>query len=159
MNRDYIVVSVNGNKLENIKESTMDNIIAQIGGVLLNNSTIMPDDIIVTVTSEKELMSSFVSKTFDDKKSKKDEDTKEDEIALMYIKRLYINMYNTFNRKAFITDLIASVSGKDKRLSLINAVKILGKLSEKRVAELCEKYNLVESVFKQIKLGYELVIM
>ena len=93
MNRDYIVVSVNGNKLENIKESTMDNIIAQIGGVLLNNSTIMPDDIIVTVTSERELMSSFVSKTFDDKKSKKGEDTKEDELALKYIKHLYINMY------------------------------------------------------------------
>ena len=157
MNRDYIVISVNGNKLENIKESTMDNIIAQIGGVLLNNSTIMPDDIIVTVTSEKELISSFVSKTFDDKKSKKGEDTKEDELALKYIKHLYINMYNTFNRKAFIVDLIASVSGKDKRL--VNAVKILGKLSEKRVAELCEKYNLVESIFKQIKLGYELVIM
>ena len=157
MNRDYIVVSINGNKLENIKESTMDNIIAQIGGVLLNNSTIMPDDIIVTVTSEKELISSFVSKTFDDKKSKKGEDTKEDELALKYIKHLYINMYNTFNRKAFISDLIASVSGKDKRL--VNAVKILSKLSEKRVAELCEKYNLVESIFKQIKLGYELVIM
>lgn len=157
MNRDYIVVSINGNKLENIKESTMDNIIAQIGGVLLNNSTIMPDDIIVTVTSEKELMSSFVSKTFDDKKSKKGEDTKEDELALKYIKHLYINMYNTFNRKAFIADLIASVSGKDKRL--VNAVKILSKLSEKRVTELCEKYNLVESIFKQIKLGYELVIM
>lgn len=157
MNRDYIVVSINGNKLENIKESTMDNIIAQIGGVLLNNSTIMPDDIIVTVTSEKELMSSFVSKTFDDKKSKKGEDTKEDELALKYIKHLYINMYNTFNRKAFVADLIASVSGKDKRL--VNAVKILGKLSEKRAAELCEKYNLVESIFKQIKLGYELVIM
>lgn len=157
MNRDYIVVSINGNKLENIKESTMDNIIAQIGGVLLNNSTIMPDDIIVTVTSEKELMSSFVSKTFDDKKSKKGEDTKEDELALKYIKHLYINMYNTFNRKAFISDLIASVSGKDKRL--VNAVKILSKLSEKRVAELCEKYNLIESIFKQIKLGYELVIM
>ena len=157
MNRDYIVVSINGNKLENIKESTMDNIIAQIGGVLLNNSTIMPDDIIVTVTSEKELMSSFMSKTFDDKKSKKGEDTKEDELALKYIKHLYINMYNTFNRKAFIADLIASVSGKDKRL--VNAVKILSKLSEKRVAELCEKYNLVESIFKQIKLGYELVIM
>ena len=157
MNRDYIVISVNGNKLENIKESTMDNIIAQIGGVLLNNSTIMPDDIIVTVTSEKELISSFVSKTFDDKKSKKGEDTKEDELALKYIKHLYINMYNTFNRKAFIADLIASVSGKDKRL--VNAVKILGKLSEKRIAELCEKYNLVESIFKQIKLGYELVIM
>lgn len=157
MNRDYIVVSVDGNKLENIKESTMDNIIAQIGGVLLNNSTIMPDDIIVTVTSERELMSSFVSKTFDDKKSKKGEDTKEDELALKYIKHLYINMYNTFNRKAFIADLIASVSGKDKRL--VNAVKILGKLSEKRVAELCEKYSIVESVFKQIKLGYELVIM
>ena len=157
MNRDYIVVSINGNKLENIKESTMDNIIAQIGGVLLNNSTIMPDDIIVTITSEKELMSSFVSKTFDDKKSKKGEDTKEDELALKYIKHLYINMYNTFNRKAFIADLIASVSGKDKRL--VNAVKILSKLSEKRIAELCEKYNLVESIFKQIKLGYELVIM
>lgn len=157
MNRDYIVVSVNGNKLENIKESTMDNIIAQIGGVLLNNSTIMPDDIIVTVTSERELMSSFVSKTFDDKKSKKGEDTKEDELALKYIKHLYINMYNTFNRKAFIADLIASVSGKDKRL--VNAVKILGKLSEERVAELCKKYSLVESIFKQIKLGYELVIM
>ena len=157
MNRDYIVVSVNGNKLENIKESTMDNIIAQIGGVLLNNSTIMPDDIIVTVTSERELMSSFVSKTFDDKKSKKGEDTKEDELALKYIKHLYINMYNTFNRKAFIADLIASVSSEDKRL--VNAVKILGKLSEKRVAELCKKYNLVESIFKQIKLGYELVIM
>lgn len=157
MNRDYIVVSINGNKLENIKESTMDNIIAQIGGVLLNNSTIMPDDIIVTVTSERELMSSFVSKTFDDKKSKKGEDTKEDELALKYIKHLYINMYNTFDRKAFIADLIASVSGKDKRL--VNAVKILGKLSEKRVVELCEKYNLVESIFKQIKLGYELVIM
>ena len=157
MNRDYIVVSVNGNKLENIKESTMDNIIAQIGGVLLNNSTIMPDDIIVTVTSERELMSSFVSKTFDDKKSKKGEDTKEDELALKYIKHLYINMYNTFNRKAFIADLIASVSGKDKRL--VNAVKIIGKLSEERIAELCEKYNLVESIFKQIKLGYELVIM
>ena len=157
MNRDYIVVSVNGNKLENIKESTIDNIIAQIGGVLLNNSTIMPDDIIVTVTSERELMSSFVSKTFDDKKSKKGEDTKEDELALKYIKHLYINMYNTFDRKAFIADLIASVSGKDKRL--VNAVKILGKLSEKRITELCEKYNLVESIFKQIKLGYELVIM
>lgn len=157
MNRDYIVVSINGNKLENIKESTMDNIIAQIGGVLLNNSTIMPDDIIVTVTSERELMSSFVSKTFDDKKSKKGEDTKEDELALKYIKHLYINMYNTFNRKAFIADLIASVSGKDKRL--VNAVKILSKLSEERIAELCEKYNLVESIFKQIKLGYELVIM
>ena len=157
MNRDYIVVSINGNKLENIKESTMDNIIAQIGGVLLNNSTIMPDDIIVTVTSEKELMSSFMSKTFDDKKSKKGEDTKEDELALKYIKHLYINMYNTFNRKAFIADLIASVSGKDKRL--VNAVKILSKLSEKRVAELCEKYNLVESIFKQIKVGYALVIM
>lgn len=157
MNRDYIVVSVNGNKLENIKESTMDNIIAQIGGVLLNNSTIMPDDIIVTVTSERELMSSFVSKTFDDKKSKKGEDTKEDELALKYIKHLYINMYNTFNRKAFIADLIASVSGKDKRL--VNAVKILGRLSEERVAELCKKYSLVESIFKQIKLGYELVIM
>lgn len=157
MNRDYIVVSVDGNKLENIKESTMDNIIAQIGGVLLNNSTIMPDDIIVTVTSERELMSSFVSKTFDDKKSKKGEDTKEDELALKYIKHLYINMYNTFNRKAFIADLIASVSGKDKRL--VNAVKILGRLSEERVAELCKKYSIVESVFKQIKLGYELVIM
>lgn len=157
MNRDYIVVSVDGNKLENIKESTMDNIIAQIGGVLLNNSTIMPDDIIVTVTSERELMSSFVSKTFDDKKSKKGEDTKEDELALKYIKHLYINMYNTFNRKAFIADLIASVSGKDKRL--VNAVKILGRLSEERVAELCKKYSIVENVFKQIKLGYELVIM
>ena len=66
-------------------------------------------------------------------------------------------MYNTFDRKAFIADLIASVSGKDKRL--VNAVKILSKLSEKRVIELCEKYNLVESIFKQIKLGYELVIM
>ena len=157
MNRDYIVVSVNGNKLENIKESTMDNIIAQIGGVLLNNSTIMPDDIIVTVTSERELMSSFVSKTFDDKKSKKGEDIKEDELALKYIKHLYINMYNTFNRKAFIADLIASVSGKDKRL--VNAVKILSRLSEERIAELCKKYSLVESIFKQIKLGYELVIM
>lgn len=155
MNRDYMIIAVDNGKLKEIKNDAMDKIVANIGGYLIHNTCINPDDIEVTLTTEEDIVSSFIGTNFlhVPMNAKKDTEMSKEEAAIVYVKTCYV--HNRFDRKKFLNDLMRSILGDDKKL--VNAVEILGTIKVSDKIKLSEKYHLSDYFFEQMKLAYTLV--
>lgn len=161
MNKDYIVLSIQGQRLSTISEEKLQEILARIGSIIVFNIGVEPENVEATILTEEELVKTSIANTIKVKQDK--EKQVAEKAAVIYICEKFMNDCK-FNRYKFITDLLKDTSSKKDR-ALLNAVRIIANpsLDYEDVVDRCgvdtvTKYGFTRPVYQQVKMAYSLII-
>lgn len=161
MNKDYIVLSIQGQRLSTISEEKLQEILARIGSIIVFNIGVEPENVEATILTEEELVKTSIANTIKVKQDK--EKQVAEKAAVIYICEKFINDCK-FNRYKFITDLLKDTSSKKDR-ALLNAVRIIANpsLDYEDVVDRCgvdtvTKYGFTQPIYQQVKMAYSLII-
>lgn len=161
MNKDYIVLSIQGQRLSTIPEEKLQEILAKIGSIIVSNIRVEPSNVRATVLTEEELMKTSIAHTIEVKQH--EEKQIAEKAAVIYICEKFIND-RKFDRYKFITSLIKSNLSQDDKI-LLNAVTIIANPSMEysNIVDQCgvdtvKKYGFTIFVYQQIKMAYSLII-
>nr|DAT75630.1 MAG TPA: hypothetical protein [Crassvirales sp.] len=161
MNKDYIVLSIQGQRLSTIPEEKLQDILARIGSIIVFNIGVEPENVEATILTEEELVKTSIANTI---KVKQDEEKQiAEKAAVIYICEKFIND-RKFDRYKFITSLIKSNLSQDDK-ALLNAVTIIANPSmeyedfvDKCGEGIVVKYGFTRPVYQQVKMAYSLII-
>lgn len=161
MNKDYIVLSIQGQRLSTIPEEKLQEILAKIDSIIVSNIRVEPSNVRATVLTEEELMKTSIAHTIEVKQH--EEKQIAEKAAVIYICEKFIND-RKFDRYKFITSLIKSNLSQDDKI-LLNAVTIIANPSMEysNIVDQCgvdtvKKYGFTIFVYQQIKMAYSLII-
>lgn len=161
MNKDYIVLSIQGQRLSTISEKNLQKILARLGSIIMFNMGVKPENIEATILTEEELVKTSIANTI--KVKQHEEKQTAEKAAVIYICEKFINNC-VFDRYKFITNLIEDVSSK-KDKALLNAVTIIANPSMEysNIVDQCgvdtvKKYGFTSFVYQQVKMAYSLII-
>lgn len=161
MNKDYIVLSIQGQRLSTIPEEKLQEILARIGSIIVFNIGVEPENVEATILTEEELVKTSIANTI--KVKQNEEKQVAEKAAVIYICEKFMND-RKFNRYKFITDLLKDTSSKKDR-ALLNAVRIIANpsLDYEDVVDRCgvdtvTKYGFTRPVYQQVKMAYSLII-
>lgn len=161
MNKDYIVLSIQGQRLSTISEEKLQAILAKIGSIIVFNIEVEPKNVRATVLTEEELVKASIAHTIEVKQH--EEKQIAEKAAVIYICEKFINN-REFDRYKFITSLLKNASSK-KDKALLNAVTIIANpsLDYDNIVDQCgvdtvTKYGFTRPVYQQVKMAYSLII-
>lgn len=161
MNKDYIVLSIQGQRLSTISEEKLQKILAKIGSIIVFNIEVEPKNVKATVLTEEELVKNSIAHTIEIKQH--EEKQIAEKAAVIYICKKFINN-REFDRYQFITSLLKNASSK-KDKTLLNAVTIIANpsLDYDDIVSQCgvdtiTKYGFTRPVYQQVKMAYSLII-
>lgn len=161
MNKDYIVLSIQGQRLSTIPEEKLQKILAKIGSIIVFNIEVEPKNVRATVLTEEELVKASIAHTIEVKPH--EEKQIAEKAAVIYICEKFINN-REFDRYKFITSLLKNASSK-KDKALLNAVTIIANpsLDYDDIVNQCgvdtvTKYGFTRPVYQQVKMAYSLII-
>lgn len=167
MNKDYIVLSFEGQRLSSLDKDKLEKILSRIASVVILNMEVDPKNVNITTLTEEELITSTISHINEkstDVRIKK-ELTAEDK-AIIFICTKYNKDNVNFKRREFLNDLLKSMTGSDKKL--LNAVKILGNpaftydyIVHERTSStenIIVKYHFTKQLYAQIRMAYDLIL-
>lgn len=161
MNKDYIVLSIQGQRLSTIPEEKLQKILAKIGSIIVFNIEVEPKNVRATVLTEEELVKASIAHTIEIKPH--EEKQVAEKAAVIYICEKFINN-REFDRYKFITSLLKNASSK-KDKALLNAVTIIANpsLDYDDIVNQCgvdtvTKYGFTRPVYQQVKMAYSLII-
>lgn len=161
MNKDYIVLSIQGQRLSTIPEEKLQQILARIGSIIVFNIEVEPKNVKATVLTEEELVKTSIAHTI--KVKQHEEKQVAEKAAVIYICEKFINN-REFDRYKFITSLLKNASSK-KDKALLNAVTIIANpsLDYDDIVDQCgvdtvTKYGFTRPVYQQVKMAYSLII-
>lgn len=161
MNKDYIVLSIQGQRLSTIPEEKLQQILAKIGSIIVFNIEVEPKNVRATVLTEEELVKASIAHTIEVKPH--EEKQVAEKAAVIYICEKFINN-REFDRYKFITSLLKNASSK-KDKALLNAVTIIANpsLDYDDIVDQCgvdtvTKYGFTRPVYQQVKMAYSLII-
>ena len=161
MNRDYIVLSIQGQRLITVPEKKLQEILAKIGSIIVSNIRVELRNVKATVLTEEELVRASIAHTIE---VKQDEEKQiAEKAAVIYICEKFIND-RKFDRYNFITSLMKSNLSQDDK-ALLNAVTIIANPSmeyedfvDKCGEGIVVKYGFTRPVYQQVKMAYSLII-
>lgn len=161
MNRDYIVLSIQGQRLITVPEKKLQEILAEIGSIIVSNIRVELRNVKATVLTEEELVRASIAHTIE---VKQDEEKQiAEKAAVIYICEKFIND-RKFDRYNFITSLMKSNLSQDDK-ALLNAVTIIANPSmeyedfvDKCGEGIVVKYGFTRPVYQQVKMAYSLII-
>lgn len=161
MNKDYIVLSIQGQRLITVPEKKLQEILAQIGSIIVSNIRVELRNVKATVLTEEELVRGSIAHTIE---VKQDEEKQiAEKAAVIYICERFIND-RKFQRYKLITSLIKSNLSQDDK-ALLNAVTIIANPSmeyedfvDKCGEGIIVKYGFTRPIYQQIKMAYSLII-
>lgn len=161
MNKDYIVLSIQGQRLSTISEKKLQEMLAQIGSIIVSNIRVELRNVKATVLTEEELVRGSIAHTIE---VKQDEEKQiAEKAAVIYICERFINNC-VFDRYKFIASLLKDASSK-KDKALLNAVTIIANPSMEysNIVDQCgvdtvKKYGFTAFVYQQVKTAYSLII-
>lgn len=161
MNKDYIVLSIQGQRLSTIPEEKLQKILARIGSIIVFNIEVEPKNVKATILTEEELVKNSIAHTIEVKQH--EEKQVAEKAAVIYICEKFINN-REFDRYKFITSLLKNASSK-KDKALLNAVTIIANpsLDYDDIVNQCgvdtvTKYGFTRPVYQQVKMAYSLII-
>lgn len=161
MNKDYIVLSIQGQRLSTIPEEKLQEILARIGSIVVFNIGVEPENVEATILTEEELVKTSIANTIKVKQNEKKQTA--EKAAVIYICEKFINNC-VFDRYKFITSLLKDASSK-KDKALLNAVTIIANPSMEysNIVDQCgvdtvKKYGFTAFVYQQVKMAYSLII-
>ena len=161
MNKDYIVLSIQGQRLSTISEEKLQEILARIGSIIVFNIGVEPENVEATILTEEELVKTSIANTIKVKQNEKKQTA--EKAAVIYICEKFINNC-VFDRYKFITSLLKDASSK-KDKALLNAVTIIANPSMEysNIVDQCgvdteKKYGFTAFVYQQVKMAYSLII-
>lgn len=161
MNKDYIVLSIQGQRLSTIPEEKLQQILARIGSIIVFNIEVEPKNVKATILTEEELVKTSIAHTI--KVKQHEEKQVAEKAAVIYICEKFINN-REFDRYKFITSLLKNASSK-KDKALLNAVTIIANpsLDYDDIVNQCgvdtvTKYGFTRPVYQQVKMAYSLII-
>lgn len=161
MNKDYIVLSIQGQRLSTIPEEKLQEILARIGSIIVFNIGVEPENVEATILTEEELVKTSIANTIKVKQNEKKQTA--EKAAVIYICEKFINNC-VFDRYKFITSLLKDASSK-KDKALLNAVTIIANPSMEysNIVDQCgvdtvKKYGFTAFVYQQVKMAYSLII-
>lgn len=161
MNKDYIVLSIQGQRLSTISEEKLQEILARIGSIIVFNIGVEPENVEATILTEEELVKTSIANTIKVKQNEKKQTA--EKAAVIYICEKFINNC-VFDRHKFITSLLKDASSK-KDKALLNAVTIIANPSMEysNIVDQCgvdtvKKYGFTAFVYQQVKMAYSLII-
>lgn len=161
MNKDYIVLSIQGQRLSTISEEKLQKILARIGSIIVFNMEVEPKNVEATILTEEELVKTSIAHTI--KVKQHEEKQIAEKAAVIYICEKFINN-REFDRYQFITSLLKNASSK-KDKALLNAVTIIANpsLDYDDIVNQCgvdtvTKYGFTRPVYQQVKMAYSLII-
>lgn len=161
MNKDYIVLSIQGQRLSTISEEKLQEILARIGSIIVFNIGVEPENVEATILTEEELVKTSIANTIKVKQNEKKQNA--EKAAVIYICEKFINNC-VFDRYKFITSLLKDASSK-KDKALLNAVTIIANPSMEysNIVDQCgvdtvKKYGFTAFVYQQVKMAYSLII-
>lgn len=161
MNKDYIVLSIQGQRLSTISEERLQEILARIGSIIVFNIGVEPENVEATILTEEELVKTSIANTIKVKQNEKKQNA--EKAAVIYICEKFINNC-VFDRYKFITSLLKDASSK-KDKALLNAVTIIANPSMEysNIVDQCgvdtvKKYGFTAFVYQQVKMAYSLII-
>ena len=161
MNKDYIVLSIQGQRLSTIPEEKLQQILAKIGSIIVFNIEVEPKNVKATILTEEELVKTSIAHTI--KVKQHEEKQVAEKAAVIYICEKFINN-REFDRYKFITSLLKNASSK-KDKALLNAVTIIANpsLDYDDIVDQCgvdtvTKYGFTRPVYQQVKMAYSLII-
>lgn len=161
MNKDYIVLSIQGQRLSTISEEKLQEILARIGSIIVFNIEVEPENVEATILTEEELVKTSIANTIKVKQNEKKQTA--EKAAVIYICEKFINNC-VFDRYKFITSLLKDASSK-KDKALLNAVTIIANPSMEysNIVDQCgvdvvKKYGFTAFVYQQVKMAYSLII-
>lgn len=160
MNKDYIVLSIQGQRLVTVPEKKLQEILAKIGSIIVSNIRVELRNVRATVLTEEELVRASIAHTIEVKHEEKQIAEK---AAVIYICERFIND-RKFDRYKFITSLLKSNSSQDDK-ALLNAVTIIANPTmeyedfiNKCGEGIVVKYGFTRPIYQQVKLAYSLII-
>lgn len=160
MNKDYIVLSIQGQRLVTVPEKKLQEILAKIGSIIVSNIRVELRNVRATVLTEEELVRASIAHTIEVKHEEKQIAEK---AAVIYICERFIND-RKFDRYKFITSLLKSNSSQDDK-ALLNAVTIIANPTmeyedfiDKCGEGIVVKYGFTLPIYQQVKLAYSLII-
>lgn len=160
MNKDYIVLSIQGQRLVTVPEKKLKEILAKIGSIIVSNIRVELRNVKATVLTEEELVRASIAHTIEVKHEEKQIAEK---AAVIYICERFIND-RKFDRYKFITSLLKSNSSQDDK-ALLNAVTIIANPTmeyedfiDKCGEGIVVKYGFTRPIYQQVKLAYSLII-
>lgn len=161
MNKDYIVLSIQGQRLSTISEEKLQEILARIGSIIVFNIGVEPENVEATILTEEELVKTSIANTIKVKQDK--EKQVAEKAAVIYICEKFINDHK-FDRYNFITSLMKSNLSQDDK-ALLNAVTIIANPSmeyedfvDKCGKGIVVKYGFTQPVYQQVKMAYSLIL-
>lgn len=161
MNKDYIVLSIQGQRLSTIPEEKLQKILARIGSIIVFNIGVEPKNVEATILTEEELVKTSIANTIKVKQNEKKQTA--EKAAVIYICEKFINNC-VFDRYKFIASLLKDASSK-KDKALLNAVTIIANPSMEysNIVDQCgvdtvKKYGFTAFVYQQVKMAYSLII-
>lgn len=161
MNKDYIVLSIQGQRLSTIPEEKLQKILARIGSIIVFNIGVEPENVEATILTEEELVKTSIANTIKVKQNEKKQTA--EKAAVIYICEKFINNC-VFDRYKFIASLLKDASSK-KDKALLNAVTIIANPSMEysNIVDQCgvdtvKKYGFTAFVYQQVKMAYSLII-
>lgn len=161
MNKDYIVLSIQGQRLSTISEEKLQEILARIGSIIVFNIGVEPENVEATILTEEELVKTSIANTIKVKQNEKKQTA--EKAAVIYICEKFINNC-VFDRYKFIASLLKDASSK-KDKALLNAVTIIANPSMEysNIVDQCgvdtvKKYGFTAFVYQQVKMAYSLII-
>lgn len=161
MNKDYIVLSIQGQRLSTIPEEKLQAILAKIGSIIVFNIEVEPKNVRATILTEEELVKTSIAHTIEVKPH--EEKQIAEKAAVIYVCERFMDD-RKFDRYKFITSLLKSnLSQNDK--ALLNAVTIIANpsLDYDYIVKQCgvdtvRKYGFTQPVYQQVKMAYSLII-
>lgn len=160
MNKDYIVLSIQGQRLVTVPEKKLQEILAKIGSIIVSNIRVELRNVRATVLTEEELVRASIAHTIEVKHEEKQIAEK---AAVIYICERFIND-RKFDRYKFITSLLKSNSSQDDK-ALLNAVTIIANPTmeyedfiDKCGEGIVVKYGFTRPIYQQVKMAYSLII-
>lgn len=161
MNKDYIVLSIQGQRLNTLPEEKLQKILAKIASVIVLNIEVEPRNVRAILLTEEELLKTSIAQHAVEVEQHEERQIAE-KAAVIYICEKFIKN-REFNRYDFIKSLLESASSNDK--ALLNAVTIIANPSMdyadfiKKCGEgVVVKYGFTRPVYQQVKMAYSLII-
>lgn len=161
MNKDYIILSIQGQRLVTVPEKKLQEILAKICSTIVSNIRVELSNVRATVLTEEELVKASIAHTIEIKPH--EEKQVAEKAAVIYICEKFINN-REFDRYKFITSLLKNASSK-KDKALLNAVTIIANpsLDYDNIVDKCgvdtvTKYGFTRPVYQQVKMAYSLII-
>ena len=161
MNKDYIILSIQGQRLITVPEKKLQEILAKICSTIVSNIRVELRNVRAAVLTEEELVKTSIAHTIEVKQH--EEKQIAEKAAVIYVCERFIKD-RKFDRYKFITNLLKSNLSQDDK-ALLNAVTIIANpsLDYDDIVDQCgvdtvTKYGFTRPVYQQVKMAYSLII-